>query len=248
MKMKLAILSDIHGNLEAFQTVLAKIEQQPVDTVICLGDNIGYGPDSQAVMDLLAKHKIESVLGNHEMAVKNKSALTWFNPMAQKALKITRSQLTAPAVARIGRLPFFLVHKGLRFVHGVPPAAVFLYLFQVPENKLIRKLDQSAENICFVGHTHDLGIISWDGACLTKDKLMPGTCRLDAKKKYIINAGSVGQPRDGTPGAKFLLYDTRTCSLTVESLDYPSEETRRKIIAAGIPRMYADKLGRGTNS
>jgi diadenosine tetraphosphatase ApaH/serine/threonine PP2A family protein phosphatase len=163
-------------------------------------------------------------------------------------LKITLSQLTAPTVARICQLPFFLVHNGLRFVHGVPPSAVFLYLFQVPENKLIQKLDQSKEKICFVGHTHDLGIISWDGACLTKDKLMPGTCRLDAKKKYIINAGSVGQPRDGTPGAKFLLYDTRTCSLTVESLDYAFEETRRKIIAAGIPRMYADKLGRSTTS
>jgi predicted phosphodiesterase len=246
--MKLAILSDIHGNLEAFQTVLAKIDRHHVDTIISLGDNIGYGPDSQAVMDLLATHGIASVLGNHEMAVKNKSALTWFNPMAQKALKITRAQLTAPAVANIGRLPFFLVQDGLRFVHGVPPAAVFLYLFQVPENKLIRKLDQSTEHICFVGHTHDLGIISWDGASLKQDRLMPGTCRLDADKKYIINAGSVGQPRDGTPGAKFLLYDTLTRCLTVESLDYAFEKTRKKIIAAGIPRMYADKLGRNTTS
>ncbi len=246
--MKIAVLSDIHGNLEAFQAVLGAIEHRRIDTVICLGDNIGYGPDSQAVMDLLAEHKIASVLGNHEMAVKNRASLEWFNPMAQKALEITLAQLSGPAVAKICQLSFFLVKHGLRFVHGVPPANVFLYLFQVPEKKLIQKLDRLQEPICFVGHTHDLGIISWDGACLAKDKLTPGICQLDENKKYIINAGSVGQPRDGTPEAKFLEYDTQTRQLTVRAVDYPFTDTGKKIIAAGIPKMYAEKLAVGADT
>ncbi|HKL02008.1 MAG TPA: metallophosphoesterase family protein [Desulfotignum sp.] len=246
--MKIAILSDVHGNLEALQTVLAKIHTLGLDEVVCLGDNIGYGPDPQAVMDLLAAHNIASVLGNHEMAVKNRASLEWFNPMAQKALEITRSQLSVPAVADICKLPFFLVKHSLRFVHGVPPANVFLYLFQVPEKKLIQKLDRLQERICFVGHTHDLGIISWDGASLTKDKLVSGVCQLDADKKYIINAGSVGQPRDGTYEAKFLVYDTRTLQLSVKALAYPFAETAKKIIAAGIPKMYAEKLAVGSGT
>jgi predicted phosphodiesterase len=246
--MKIAVLSDIHGNLEALQTVLGIIHNLHLDEVICLGDNIGYGPDSQAVMDLLTKYEIASVLGNHEMAVKNRASLEWFNPMAQKALEITLSQLSGPAVAKIGQLPFFLVKYGLRFVHGVPPANVFLYLFQVPEKKLIQKLDRLKEPICFVGHTHDLGIVSWDGTCLTRDKLVPGICQLDEKKKYIINAGSVGQPRDGTPEAKFLVYDTQTRQLSVRAVGYSFAETGRKIIAAGIPKMYAEKLAVGADT
>lgn len=243
--MKFAVLSDIHGNLEALQTVLEKTDHLQVDAVISLGDNIGYGPDSRAVMDLLAENKIASVLGNHEMAVKNKRTLAWFNPMAQKALEIARSRLSPSTVSRICHLPFFQVEEGLRFVHGVPPADLFLYLFQVPEKKLIQKLARLKENICFVGHTHDLGIICWDGACLTRDKPAPGIYLLDADKKYIINAGSVGQPRDGTPTAKFLVYDTQTCQLAVKAVDYPFADTQKKIIAAGIPQMYADKLGTG---
>lgn len=246
--MKIAVLSDIHGNLEALQTVLAEICTLHLDEVICLGDNIGYGPDSQAVMDLLAEHKIDSVLGNHEMAVKNRANLEWFNPMAQKALKITLAQLSGSAVAKICKLPFFLVKHGLRFVHGVPPANLFLYLFQVPEKKLIQKLDRLQEHICFVGHTHDLGIISWDGTCLEKDKLVPGVLQLDENKKYIINAGSVGQPRDGTPEAKFLVYDTQTRQLSVRAVNYPFAETGKKIIAAGIPKMYAEKLAVGADA
>ncbi|MFO7910625.1 MAG: metallophosphoesterase family protein [Desulfotignum sp.] len=246
--MKFAVLSDIHGNLEALHTVMEEIRHQRVDTVITLGDNIGYGPDSQAVMDLLAEHKIASVLGNHEMAVKNRASLEWFNPMAQKALEITLAQLSGPAVAKICKLPFFLVKEDLRFVHGVPPANLFLYLFQVPEKKLIQKLDRLQERICFVGHTHDLGIISWDGDRLSKDKPRPGIIQLDQNKKYIINAGSVGQPRDGTPEAKFLVYDTQTRQLSVMAVAYPFAETGKKIIAAGIPKMYAEKLAVGADA
>jgi predicted phosphodiesterase len=243
--MKLAVLSDIHGNLEAFQAVLDAIAPLSIDTVISLGDNIGYGPDSEAVAALIRERKIASVLGNHEMAVKNNQNLAWFNPVAKRALAIAQSQLTDASVAWIKQLPRYLVTAGLRFVHGVPPDSAFLYLFQLPENKLIQKLARADESVCFVGHTHELGIISLDGIRLEKESPAPGTYLLDPAKKYIINAGSVGQPRDGTPGAKFVLFDTQTLELTVKSVSYPFENTQKKIIAAGIPKMYADRLAPG---
>ena len=238
-------MSDIHGNLEAFQAVLNVIEHLSIDRVISLGDNIGYGPDSEAVAALIRRRKFFSVLGNHEMAVKNKDTLAWFNPVAQKALAIARSQLSDATLTWINHLPRYLVFAGLRFVHGIPPDSMFLYLFQLPENKLIRKLAHSEESICFTGHTHELGIISWDGARLLKKNADPGRYGLDPAKKYIISAGSVGQPRDGAPDAKFVLFDTKTHELTIKSVPYPYEKTQEKIIAAGIPRIYADRLAAG---
>ncbi len=240
--MKLAVLSDIHGNLEAFQAVIDALEDHPVDRVISLGDNIGYGPDSEAVVALIRHRNLFSVLGNHEMAVKNPRHLAWFNPVAKRALAVAQSQLSEASLAWIKQLPRSLVSAGLRFVHGVPPDSAFLYVFQVPENKLIQKLARSKEPVCFVGHTHELGIISWDGTRLEKQTTVPGTYLLETGRHYIINAGSVGQPRDGTPEAKFILFDTDTHELTVNAVPYPFEHTQKKIIAAGIPAMYAHRL------
>ncbi len=245
--MKLAVLSDIHGNLEAFQAVLDEIQPLSIDRVISLGDNIGYGPDSEAVTSLIRARNIASVLGNHEMAVKKKQTLAWFNPTAQKAWAIASAQLSDESLDWIGTLPRYRVLAGTRFVHGVPPDSVFLYLFQLPENKLIQKLALSKESVCFVGHTHELGMVSWDGTRLGKETAVPGTYPLEPDRNYIINAGSVGQPRDGTPGAKFVLFDTQTLELTVKSVSYPFEKTRKKIIAAGIPEMYADRLAPGSS-
>jgi predicted phosphodiesterase len=243
--MKFAVLSDIHGNLEAFQAVLDAIEHFRIHTVISLGDNIGYGPDSEGVVALIRARKIPSVLGNHEMAVKNKNNMAWFNPVAQNALAIAQSQLSEASLAWIHHLPRYRILAGLRFVHGAPPDSAFLYLFQVPETRLIHKLAQSEQPVCFAGHTHELGIISWDGNRLEKQPAFPGRYTLDPDRKYIINAGSVGQPRDGSAGAKFVLYDTGTRELTVQAVAYPFEKTQKKIIAAGIPKIYADRLAMG---
>jgi predicted phosphodiesterase len=245
--VKLAVLSDIHGNLEAFQAVLDVIDPLSIDRVISLGDNIGYGPDSEAVVAKIRNRDIASVLGNHEIAVKNTRNLAWFNPVAKRALAIAQSQLSDASLAWIKQLPRYLVIAGLRFVHGMPPDSVFLYLFQLPENKLIQKLARTDESVCFVGHTHELGMISWDGTRLEKEHAAPGTYLLDSAKKYIINAGSVGQPRDGTPEAKFVLFDSKTRELTVKSVSYPFKNTQKKMIAAGIPEMYANRLAPGSN-
>lgn len=240
--MRLAVISDIHGNLEAFTAVLEELAQVRPDGIISLGDNIGYGPDSEAVMELVAAHGVESILGNHEMVVKTPKSIRWFNPMARKALDYTLGELSASSVEAIRAYPQVLVRENMRFVHGAPPRSPFVYLFQFEEERLAEKMAGLREWICFAGHTHDLGVTVWDGREVTTHSLAQGTLELDPGKKYLINAGSVGQPRDGTPDAKYMVIDTETRVLAVRYLPYSYEKTQKKIIAAGIPRMFADKL------
>ena len=117
-----------------------------------------------------------------------------------------------------------------------------LYLFQLSDDKLARRISLLKERIFFVGHTHELMLIECTGPALTRNTLHPGEIQLETNKKYVINVGSVGQPRDMDKRAKYILYNTETGILTVKSLDYPSRITADKIIRAGIPDVYASKL------
>ena len=119
--MRLAVISDIHSNLDAFQAVLDDISKQSIDDVISLGDNIGYGAQPEEIIVSLKRHSISSVLGNHELAVLDEGYLRTFNPYARKALIINKKKLSDPAKRYISTLKPCLVRYGCRFVHGVPP-------------------------------------------------------------------------------------------------------------------------------
>ena len=240
--MRIAVIADIHGNFEAFKEVLAGIRTDHVDRIISLGDNVGYGPDPEPVMALIRDHKIDSVLGNHEMAMKDNSFIAWFNPLAQKALLYTRENLSALSFEQIRTFPKSLVVDDMRFVHGAPPSSPVLYLFQIPDARLVKRLDVLEERIFFVGHTHELMLIDYYGKDIRRNDLYPGEIHLEKGKKYMINVGSVGQPRDMDKRAKYVLYDTESGLLTVKSVDYPNTITADKIIRAGIPKQYAEKL------
>ncbi|MBU1171995.1 MAG: metallophosphatase family protein [Proteobacteria bacterium] len=240
--MFIAVLADIHGNLEAFRDVLARIRTRKVDRIFSLGDNVGYGPDPEAVMELIRKNTIESVLGNHEKAMNEESFISWFNPLAQKAVRYTRDHLSDQSLLAIKDYPKSRVFEKIRFVHGAPPSSPVLYLFQLTDDKLAKRLHAMDESLCFAGHTHDLGLITYDGTHLVHSTLPFGETRLDPDLKYLINVGSVGQPRDGDNRAKYVLYDTRTRILTLEAVPYDNRTTADKIIKAGIPEQYAQKL------
>lgn len=240
--MLIAVFADIHGNLEAFTEVLNDMKEYPVDRVFSLGDNVGYGPDPEKVMDLIRENNIESVLGNHEKVVIEESFVAWFNPLAQKAVIYTKANLSPRSVREFQDLPKSRVFENLRFVHGVPPASPVLYVFQLSDDKLERRMKDMDERVCFIGHTHDLGLVVYDGDSLIRTDLNPGETYLDPEKKFLVNVGSVGQPRDGDTRAKYVLYDTQTHVLTLKAVDYDNKATAEKIIRAGIPGQYADKL------
>ncbi len=245
--MRLIVLSDIHGNLEAFTAVLAWVDRTfsgpaAPDRIISLGDNIGYGPDPNGVMELICDRKIVSVLGNHEMAVVNPAFLACFNPVARKAADHTHTHLKPAFKKIIEGWPQSLVVGDLCFVHGSPPASAFVYLFQLSDVIVQRKMEAMEQWICFAGHTHDLELIVLENGVLTRKDLNPGAVLLDRRNKYIVNAGSVGQPRDTDPCAKAVVFDTKTGRLEVVFVPYDCHATANKIRKTTIPDVYADKL------
>lgn len=240
--MEIAIISDIHGNLEALSEVLVDIESTGIDDIVCLGDCIGYGPDPEAVINEIRRRAIPTIMGNHELAVCNPQQLTWFNPLAQNSLRKTRTMLSPESIDFIEQLPRRLVVAQCLCVHGYPPDSVRTYLFQKPTEELVKTFKNMPEPICFVGHTHELDIVTFDGRRAEHLDLRQGRLDLDMKLQYIVNVGSVGQPRDGNNNAKYVIYDPQTGLLEVRFIPYNVAATVAKIKAAGLPANHADRL------
>ncbi len=240
--MKLAIISDIHSNLEAFLKVLEDIDAQGATDIICLGDSIGYGPDPESVVALLHRRNIPQVVGNHEAAVIRRADRYWFNPVAQKALKKTTKLLSKETEDYIRSLPLFLKRFGSYFVHGSPPDSYRTYLFEYEDEQLPGLFDAFDTPLCFVGHTHELAIISTRGEGFYRRELQHEKLVLDPDERHVINAGSVGQPRDGDNRAKYVLWNSDSRLLEVRYVDYDRETTARKIRELGMPEQYANRL------
>lgn len=240
--MKIAVISDIHGNASAFREVLSNIQKASVDEIFCLGDNIGYGPEPEEVMTMLLAHHIPSVIGNHELAVKNPNFLSWFNPAARISLQKTMALLSTATHRYIESLPDYMSVHGCRLVHGFPPDSPTLYLFEITEEGMKTAMQEMTEQVCFVGHTHELVMISYDGQEIARRPLKRETIKLDPDKKYIINVGSVGQPRDGNNYAKYAIWDTDAKELAINYVPYNINETVSKIYEAGLPEQHAWRL------
>lgn len=240
--MRLAVISDIHANWDALDEVLRDIDALQIDAIVDLGDNIGYGPEPNRVIQTLMERNLPSVLGNHELAVVNPKYLNWFNPIAKASLLKTIEMLTDESRRYIYGLKTHLLRYGCRFVHGFPPDSPTLYHFEIPAPEKIRILKKIKQRICFIGHTHDVNLISFDGSQLTHQALEKGTTVLAPNCRYIISSGSVGQPRDGNNNAKYIIWDEAAEKIEVRHVPYDIAKTAAKIIAAGLPKVHADRL------
>lgn len=241
--MKIAVLSDIHGNLEALEAVSADLRQRGADRVICLGDNIGYGPDPEAVVRHLRRQSYFSILGNHELALCDPKARRWFNFQAAENNIATAALLSPESREYCESLPLSLEFGGALFVHGFPPDSVFQYLTRQSDEKLLALLTGATESLIFLGHTHKLELIRLTKGVIRRQPLAQGKIRLVPGEKYIVNGGSVGQPRDGDRLAKYLLWDIKAASLETLFVDYDRTTTMDKIRALGFPESYASRLG-----
>jgi predicted phosphodiesterase len=240
--MRLAIISDIHGNLEAFREVLADIDQAGVDGIASLGDNIGYGPEPEEVVLLIRQRNIPSVMGNHELAVVDTGCLDCMNPSARESLVLTKQLLSPDTVNYINTLnPSMTFHKSL-CVHGCPPDSITTYLFQVTKTQFKELFLTMKEKICFVGHTHCPQIMSFDGEELASLPLSEGELTLQKDFQYIIDVGSVGQPRDGNNNAKYVIWDTSSQRIEMRFIPYDIATTARKILEIGLPEYNATRL------
>ena len=240
--MKLAVISDIHGNLEALKEVLADIDFKGIETVVCLGDNIGYGPEPDLVIKLLRSRKIPSLMGNHELGLVDKDNLHGFNPLAKLSLLQTEKFLSQESLAYLKTLSTNMFVEGCLLVHGFPPDSVSTYLFQFSRTQLPKIFKKMEYDLCMVGHTHELLLISCTEGRVSKARLSEGVQTLAAESKYIVNVGSVGQPRDGNNNAKYVIWESKTRTLEVRFVPYDIRKTAEKIIAIGLPKAHADRL------
>ena len=239
---KFAVLSDIHANLEAFEAVWRDIEALGIRDVFSLGDNIGYGPDPEAVIQRLTALSIPSVLGNHELAVNDPSELDWFNPIARESLRKTVAMLSAASLEIIHQFPYCRVRDAYRFVHGFPPDSPVIYQFQVSSEELATTFGDLPEQVFFTGHTHFPEIIAFQDGRIEREELYEGPCPLDPQARYIVNVGSVGQPRDANNNAKYVVFDPERYALELRYIPYDVETVARKILAAGLPESHANRL------
>ncbi len=240
--MKLAIISDIHGNYDAFQKVLADIDQSGGDRIISLGDNIGYGPEPDRVVQKIMARDIPSVQGNHELAVKDEEYLNWFNPVARKSLIKTSDLLSESSNKFVTELEPFLTLDDCRYVHGFPPDSPLIYMFQASERRKKQIFEEIPQRLCFIGHTHTLEIIGYDGNSMEYSDLPEGLTNLAGDKKYMINIGSVGQPRDTNNDAKYVIWDSSADTIDVRFISYDIAAVVQKIKDAGLPAEHAQRL------
>ncbi|WCJ58777.1 metallophosphoesterase family protein [Fontisphaera persica] len=236
-----AIIADIHANLEAFKVVLEDIKAQNCTHVVCLGDVVGYGANPKECLDIVREMKIPCIKGNHDEMCSVDKNLEGFNPYAAEAIMWTRDQLTEDDRQWLRDLKyqrlianFTIVHATLDLPHQ------WGYVF----DKLMAAASFTYQNtpVCFFGHTHvPLAFIRDSvvrGGTYSKFKVEPG-------KKYFVNVGSIGQPRDNDPRAAYVVYDLDENTIELRRLEYDIPTAQKKILAAGLPARLAERLAYG---
>ncbi len=242
--MKYAIISDIHGNLEALQAVLAEARRLEISDYICLGDIVGYGADPVAALELVRELNPRIVLGNHDAVTCDRADITSLQSNARRSALWTKEQLSRAERDYLASLPltlpidddFMLVHSSLH------SPEVWKYIFSSYEADL--SFLELLSWIAFFGHTHRPVIYRQRGVKL--ETLVFDELVLEGEARYLINPGSVGQPRDGDPRAAFGVFDTEERTVRLVRVKYPVEKVQEKILAAGLPPALASRLTRGS--
>ncbi|MFN7141881.1 MAG: metallophosphoesterase family protein [Limisphaerales bacterium] len=239
--MKYAIIADIHGNLEAFQTVLDDIKEQQCTHIACLGDVVGYGANPKECLDAVRAMNIPVVKGNHDEMCSVEEDMEGFNPAAAEAVLWTRQQLTEDDKKWLRDLRYMRLVANFTIVHAtldVPQRWGYVF------DKLAAAASFTYQNtsVCFFGHTHVPVAFIRDsvvrGGTYSKFKVEPG-------RKYFVNVGSIGQPRDGNPKAAYVVYDMNEGTIELRRLDYDIATAQAKIRAAGLPERLAERLAHG---
>ena len=239
--MRYAIFGDVHANLEALQAVLEDARAHEVTHYVCLGDLVGYNADPVACLELVRSMECPIVKGNHDEQACEVTDLSYFNPLAARAIQWTRDQLTDEHKEWLKALKFSRLVRNFTIVHStLDSPASWGYV--------LSDLDASASfsyqhtQLCFYGHTHVPRAFIRDTRV---HEVAPDLITLEAGKKYFFNAGSVGQPRDQDWRASYAIYTPAEQTIQWRRLSYDIETAQKKIIAAGLPERLAIRLAEG---
>ena len=238
----IAVLGDIHANLDALETVLADCREQGVTEYLCTGDIVGYNARPHECLEIVRGLGCPIVMGNHDHYVSSNQNLDDFNPHAAAVIQWTRGQLSDEEMEFLRGLPFVATKMGVTLVHATMDSpGAFGYVFdhlQAEAHFIHQKTP-----LCFHGHTH---------CPMIYEKQIGAVYRIDAQdfslpigRKYFINVGSVGQPRDGDPRASYALYDPQARKISFRRIEYDIEAAQAKIREAGLPERLAERLAVG---
>lgn len=240
--MKIAIISDIHGNYEALLSVHKDIQKADVDKIVCLGDFVGYGPQPEEVAQFLIENEISCVMGNHENAIIDRSVLTNFNVKAMISIEITRTLISNKTIEYIANLPANIIIDDMLFVHGAPPDSIHTYFPSLGDEVLMDIFNQLEQQIVFIGHTHYPLWCNYDGDIVDFRTLYRGINQMDANDKNIVNVGSVGQPRDGNSDAKYVIFNDTEFTVDLRFVKYNIDKTANLLAKKHFPKYNAERL------
>jgi len=234
--LKIAIISDIHGNLEALQTALKYIQSQGITRIICLGDIVGYGPFPNECVELTRKYSEKCLLGNHDAAAIDQTDISFFNQYAKDAALWTRKVLTEYNKQYLANLPLEYQEGDVLYVHSTPEnPETWDYIQSEFEARMY--MQRISARVVFIGHSHIPVVFSHtEGAFYEED--VP----LEENDKYIINVGSIGQPRDGDPRLCFVIFDIAENHVQYVRLDYDIQKTYEAILENKLPPFLAMRL------
>lgn len=246
--MRYLVLSDIHANLEAYETVMDAARPLGWDRVVILGDLVGYGADPNAIVERvreLAPHAC--IRGNHDKVGAGIETAEGFNAVARSAIRWTHDALTDDNRAWLAALPMgpTRVDEAFEICHGTP-FDEDAYVFD--DLDALRSLHTAKHPLCLFGHTHvqvAYSLTRSQFAVETTSAARPHALTIAAESRYLVNPGSVGQPRDGDPRAGFAIVDAEAATLTLFRIPYPIAEAQARIVAAGLPEILAERLGVG---
>lgn len=246
--MKIALISDIHSNLEAFQAVLKDIKKRKIKKILCLGDIIGYAASPNECIELIKENNIPPIMGNHDLCCVNLTKIEWFNPIAQQAVLWTNKMLTTKNKQFLSKLPKSIKKENMFLVHGSPRDKLYEYIFPNTNETILKDFFNKNKRIkiLMMGHTHVpfikkiYKLLNPKGS---KDLENSKNFQKNKKiKKLIINPGSVGQPRDNNPKASYCILDNKKLEAKIIRLDYPIKKAADKILKAKLPEFLALRL------
>jgi diadenosine tetraphosphatase ApaH/serine/threonine PP2A family protein phosphatase len=237
--VRYAVLSDIHGNLESLETALGFLGE--TDEILCLGDVVGYGPNPNECVAIVRSRAGVTVLGNHDVAAIDNFGLAYFNPAARAAMEWTQSVLLPEHHAWLNTLGYEFRRPDYLLVHGAP---VNYFEYILDRAGAARAFAATDAPLIFVGHTHLAGYYALrpDGTIEGRSMQQGGTFSLDEGSRYVVNVGSIGQPRDLNPQASFGLYDPAARTIQIVRYDYPIARVQEKIAAVHLPEALARRL------
>jgi predicted phosphodiesterase len=245
--MRLALISDIHSNVHALEKVLARLKGEGVDLTLNLGDLVGYNANPNECIEMLQNSPVLSLAGNHDLALLDVELAQYFNIIAYQAILWAREHVRPEFTDFFQNLPLTREGEGYLACHGTPTSADSYINYHFQGKKVLKMLDKGLKlRVCFFGHTHRRALWYKDiRGKVALRPITPGKMFLEPGWHYLINPGSVGQPRDGNPDAAYAIFDDQDFSIEYKSAPYDVAAAQSCILKAGLPEYLAERLALG---